>query len=444
MLMEAVFSDPTGSLVSGVGCRDSDGDTMWVAPSDPTTRLDGDDYVSRVLDELPVMYQHPLNGRHGFVLHDACWHLLQRAFQPGEIPLTRLLELCESLPLPLRGNGVCWGHDYGGLLILDDQDHYPWEDRLMEHPHNTKTREYARENPYNVPDIPTLLVMRLEHPPELLPRTHRYDYFSRLPWEILEAIAIKLPTDNALDLRHVSYAFLPLLSSSIFWLSRFEASGDRGFVFEAWKRRDTTDWMSLYRLTNYTHSSPGLQNRRRIWDLIRPLPDLTSLRLAEGSKTACVHQQAACLRWCKVAGDIKGEAPDGHPIGFNEGCRRFGTHVSHMPKDLSRISFSISSVGDITYVAGIRLITKKDPDICLGFISDGKEIYHEVTALGGFVLAAGSRGIHALQVIDKHAGPSKWVGCLKNSPITERLAHFDYIAALEVSFDVNIRFHLHL
>ncbi|KAF2471330.1 uncharacterized protein BDR25DRAFT_393460, partial [Lindgomyces ingoldianus] len=62
------------------------------------------------------MRQHPLNGRHSFVLHDACWHLLQRAFQPSEIPLKRLLEVCESLPFPLQGNGVCWGHDYRSLL----------------------------------------------------------------------------------------------------------------------------------------------------------------------------------------------------------------------------------------------------------------------------------------------------------------------------------------
>lgn len=439
--MESVYSSPSGTFVSGVGCYDDTRGSTWIAPYDPTMRWDDDDYLFPATDELPVMQQHPLNGRHGFVLHDACWHLLQRVFQPGEIPLKRLLEVCESLPFPLRGNGVCWGHDYGGLLVLDDQDHYPWEDRLMDHSHNAKTRLYAEENPYNVPEIPTLLVMRLEHPPEWLPKTQQHDCFSRLPWEILEAIAIKLPTDDALGLRRVSKAFLPLLSSGIFWASRFEASGDRGFIFEKWKSQDATDWMSLYRLTSQAHNSRGLQNRRRIWNLIRPLTDLISLRLGEGSKTACIDQKFICLRWSKVGGDVKDEASDGHPRDFNEGCRLFGTHLAHIPKDLSKISFSISSVGNVTYVAGIRLITEKGPDICLGFVSEGKEVIREATALRGFVLAAGSRGIHALQVVSENASLSKWVGCPNNSPITERLARFNFIAALEVSFDVSTRLH---
>jgi hypothetical protein len=177
MLIESVYPSPSGAFVSGIGCRDEHGDGVWVAPSEPTVRLD-DDHPYLALVELPVMRQHPLNGRHGFVLHDTCWHLLQRAFQPSETPLERLLEICESLPFPLRGNGVCWGHDYRGLLTLDDQDHYPWEDRLYYSP---KIHLYAKENLYNVPEIPVLLVMRLEHLPEWFPETQRHDCFSTLP-----------------------------------------------------------------------------------------------------------------------------------------------------------------------------------------------------------------------------------------------------------------------
>jgi hypothetical protein len=69
-------------------------------------------------------------------------------------------------------------------------------------------RAYTPENPYNAKEILTLLE-RLDHPPEWLPKTQRHNCFSRLPWEILEAIAIKLPTDDALGLRHASKAFLP-------------------------------------------------------------------------------------------------------------------------------------------------------------------------------------------------------------------------------------------
>jgi hypothetical protein len=77
-----------------------------------------------------------------------------------------------------------------------------------------------------------------------------------------------------------------------------------------------------------------------------------------------------------------------------------------MPKDLS-----ICSLGNINYLAAC-LITEKGPDICLGFVSESKRVIREVTALRGFVLAAGSRGIHALQVVSEDASLSEWVGCL--------------------------------
>ncbi|TVY93033.1 hypothetical protein LAWI1_G004137 [Lachnellula willkommii] len=426
----AIYSDPLGTFLSGVGCQEDPGDSTWIAPSDPNMRWDDDEYHSPASDELPVMRLDPVNGRHGFILHDACWHLLQRAFQPSEIPLERLVEVCESLPFPLRGNVVSWGHDYGGLHTLDDLNYYPWDDRLLEECHNGKVLLYAKSDPYDVPEIPKLLVTRLEHPIELPLNTQLNDCFSRLPWEILEAVAVNLPTDDALGLRCISPAFLRLLASATFWASRFKASADRSFIFETWKSRNVTDWMSLYRLTARTHGPSGLQNRRRIWDLIRPLEDITSLRLADNLKTTSLDEEFACLRWSKVAGVILNEVTY-VPSYFNEGCRIFGTHVARIPKDLSKIGVSVSSFANVTYISGIRLITERGPDICLGFISKGQEVIQDVTALGGFILAVGSRGVHALQVVGQDARLSKWVGCPNKSPITERLAHFNFIAGLQ-------------
>ncbi|KAH0558968.1 hypothetical protein GP486_004412 [Trichoglossum hirsutum] len=410
-----LYSSQSRAFISGVGHHDNHV-TTWTAP-------------------LPVLDGLPATGHDGFVLHDACWLLLQRAFQPDEIPLGRLLEVCQSLPFPYLGSSINWGHYYGGLYIPDDQCHYPWEDQRTEGDYNEKMYSYVQENPYNVPEIPPLLAMRLEHPPEWLPKTQRRDCFSRLPWEILEAVAIKLPTGDALGLRLVSKAFLPLISSGIFWASRFEAGGDRDFIFEKRKSRDTTDWKNLYRLTGHANNSPGLRNRKRIWDLIRPLADLISLRLAEGPGTACEDRSFANLTWSKVVGDIIEEASLRYPRGFCEGCRLFGTHRAHVPKHLSKISFSIISISNVSYVTGVRLITEKGPDICLGLVSEGNGVTREVTALRGFILAAGSRGIRALKVVGEDGSPSEWVGRPNNSPITERLARFNSVAALEVGFD---------
>jgi hypothetical protein len=299
---------------------------------------------------------------------------------------------------------------------------------------------FAKSDPYDIPEIPRLLSMRLEHPTELPPKTQLHDCFSRLPWETLEAIAVYLPTDDALNLRYVSQAFLPLLSSATFWASRFKASAERGFIFELWNNRDVTDWMSLYRLTGRTRGPSGLQNRKRIWDLVRPVRDISSLCLADSLETRILDEKIAGLRWSKVAGDVMNEMAYQYPGSFNEGCRIFGTHVAPIPQDLSKIGFSVSSLGNITYITGVRLMAKKGTDLCLGFISEGKEVIQEVTLLRGFVLAVGSRGIHALQVVSQDGNLSDWVGCPEESPITQRLAHFNSIAGLEVSFDVSTKF----
>jgi len=443
LLICLVYSNPSGSLVSGIGCYSGDMDGVWTAPLDPTVQCD-DKNISITTVEVPVMFQRPLNGSHGFLLHDACWHLLQNAFQLEEIPLKRLLEICESLPIPLRGTGVCWGHDYGGLLIFNDEDYYPWEDPLTENLYN-KACSYDEENPYNVPEITGLLKLCSKHPQSTrepwitrkLFGTVQDDCFSKLPWEILEAIAIELPTNTALGLCCISKAFFPLISSNSFWASRFELNSDRSFLFEKRNSRDVTDWRRLYELTSQASSSLGLQNRRRIWNLIEPLTNIISLRLAEGSTLSYIDQESTCLRLGIVTGDIQDDVSDRYPAMFNKGCRLFGTHATQMPKDLLKISFSICSIGNITYVTGIRLTTEKGLDIYLGFVSKDKEVIYEAVALKGFILAIGSRGIHALKIVNKDTSLSEWIGCPNNSPITKRLASFDFIAELKVGFDVS-------
>ena len=114
-----------------------------------------------------------------------------------------------------------------------------------------------------------------------------------------------------------------------------------------------------------------------------------SLRLIEGLKTTYKDQKFSCLRWSKVVGDIIDKASNRYLRDFNKGCRLFGIHLAYMPKDLLKISFSIGRVGNVTYIAGICLITEKGPDICLGFISKGKEVIREAMALRGFRSSSG-------------------------------------------------------
>lgn len=221
------------------------------------------------------MKQHATHGRHGFVFHEACWSLLQHVYNPEAIPLARLLEVCKSLPFPLQASGVSWGHDYGGLVFLDYENSYPWEDRLIERDEVSITCQRARENPYDVPEIQRLLKERSQSPPrgkELSSSgsiTEREDCFVGLPWEIREEMAVYLSSADVLSLRRASRAFVHIFSSQHFWASRFKANADRAFFFETQNSQERRDWRSLYRRTNDALGPPGLQNRKRIWALIQ-------------------------------------------------------------------------------------------------------------------------------------------------------------------------------
>ena len=76
----------------------------------------------------------------------------------------------------------------------------------------------------------------------------------------------------------------------------------------------------------------------------------------------------------------------------------------------------------------MRLSSVEEEDRQLGY--KGNEIVFEVTALGGFAVAVGPRGIRAIQVICDDGTRSSWFGRPEGSSITERLVRTERIAAL--------------
>jgi hypothetical protein len=314
----------------------------------------------------------------------------------------------------------------------------------MDRKDSSEVRQYAKENPYNVPEVAELmddslwqqdLVMTISE--SLIPKIQGTDCLSKLPWETFEAIAINLSTRDAFSLSRASKAFLPLLTSQAFWASRFKPGQDRSFIFEIQNNKERRDWLRLYRMTNYANNSLGLKNRRRVWKLIQNLVNLLPLCLDGISESSRTNLNANNLRWSEVTGDIRQETCSGNCELFNEGCRLFRRQCASIPNHLSRIAFSIVEDGEMGYVAGIRFMASNGADVRLGYTLEGREVFLEVTAVKGFVLAMGSRGVQALQVLSSDGSASKWFGCPKDSPVTERLAGFPSISALEVGVDVS-------
>lgn len=192
----------------------------------------------------------PVDGRHGFIFHDACWGLLEKAFHPSPVPLSRLSDVCESLPFPLLSVGISWGHDYGGASIVDNEHHFPFEDRFFDRDYMDPDPVLSA-NPYEADEAHNLLTEAPEEPPSpqgLNPNTiePEQDNFYALPEELRSAIAIFLPTLDVLNLRLASRSFWTIFNSQQFWASRFKHKSDRSWLLESQDGAQPRDWRWLY------------------------------------------------------------------------------------------------------------------------------------------------------------------------------------------------------
>jgi hypothetical protein len=454
-LWSTVPSDADVARISGVGI---DITGVRRAPMDEQMSWDDASYVPRESDRVGLMEETPVEGRHGFVLHDACWRLLRAALDPDPVSLARLFRLCKSLPMPGAEERLCWDHYYGGLLAEDR-----WAECYLPGGHQprqllcvTDIHWEETSDPYNVPEVSQLPALQRGETGSRVLRSSREsrDCFARMPLEIRMAIAAVTPTKDALNLGLASRSFTDILTSRMFWASRFAPGGECDFIFETqkskqandWKRLYlATDWKRLYESTGERRASPALQQRKRIWKLILYIKELLELRTGSGESVARTRQlqdgEDLGLRWRRVMGDV-GERGKKYAHFFYDGCRAFGKARAVVSPSLSRIAFSVIQgvEGGADYVAGLRLISAKDGDQQLGFRAEAKERSFAVTAdaLRGFNVAVGDRGIRALQVVCQDGTQSPWFGRPQNTPITERLVCATRIVALDALFDVSL------
>lgn len=441
ILIYSVYSSPSGPAVSGVGLYNDPNSGEFIAPLECSVRWDDDDHDSPKMDVIGMMRQGPVHGRHGYIIHEACWCLLGKAYYPKPIPYRRLLEVCQSLPSPLNTNGINWGHDFGGLVPFNDQLRYPWEDRFADR--NEEIWLSATADPYSILEIRHLLQETPQSPPlgqtgSIVSRQlqTQHDYFFRLPQETCILTATFLPTSDFLNLRHASRAFASVFFVQQFWRSRFKQGSDRCWLFELHESHELLDWRWIYRRTNAAHETPALRNRRRIWNLIQPLKDVLASRVDNLFPLPSLNLNRENLHWTEVSAYVNEEH---HRIyeSFKRGCRLFHRQQAPIPKLPFRITFFFVQVGYVEYLAGIQLISQNGKIISLGYLSEKEGISMDVCTLQGFNLAVGSKGIQAIQYITEDGCTSEWAGSPNESPRTQRLAVYCPILALAVGFDVS-------
>ncbi|SPQ17694.1 1c2a8415-dfe9-42a5-b2b2-c766cd78b923 [Thermothielavioides terrestris] len=255
-----------------------------IAPPNRSMRWSDPGYDSPPEDQFALVGHPIVNDRLGFVFHEACWALLEEALRPAPVPLPRMYAVNRSLPLPYESACHSWGHDYAGLVIVDDENYFPWEDRFQDLRNYTDPHPVFSRNPYRVAEVDDILGRAPEEPPAPVKLQNSHptseamrDCFAALPAEICAAIAMYLPVADMLRARLASRAFWPIFHDQQFWAAQFKQSGERSWLFEA--RRDALprDWRSLYRQTSDARIGPGLRNRQRVWRLIQGVVDILDL-----------------------------------------------------------------------------------------------------------------------------------------------------------------------
>lgn len=253
-----------------------------------------------------------------------------------------------------------------------------------------------------------------------------------LPLEILQFIASYLPTHDATCLRFTSKAFSLLTSSQTFWASRFEPEHERGFLFEARDNKLTGNWSALYNLTDDKNLSLGLKNRKRVWYLARDVRTLLRLHLTNDATSSLPSLPSSDSEFTVVDAKLR----DGPEFLFDGGVPIMQTHLRSVPQVFNKIIFSTVNIGDIVHVSGMSFISKEGISHCFGYMAPEASVVLEVESVKGFILAMGSMGLHALQVISNDDHVSKWIGSPRHSPITRRLARIGSVGCLKIGIDV--------
>jgi hypothetical protein len=141
----------------------------------------------------------------------------------------------------------------------------------------------------------------------------------RLPWEIIELIAMQLTTKDALSLRLCSSVFLPLLHSHSFGRSRFCGHAERSYYFEG------VELQTLPRLISASKSlskmemkhTAGVLQIRRVWSLVAQFSDLARLKLASPIHILPAPPDIE-MEWFHVSGTI---CPDKLRLNLPLGCK---------------------------------------------------------------------------------------------------------------------------
>ncbi|RYP57506.1 hypothetical protein DL770_010654 [Monosporascus sp. CRB-9-2] len=495
----AVYStDPHGGAprLSSVGLnRDSDMPGN-LAPPEPYQRYDDRDLDPRSL--VLVRGPRPPDGPSfgvpdataegeqtcytqawGFLFHDACWRLLERACAPDAVDVATLWRVL--LSVPCARDLPNWGHNYGFLFLAVGP-------AAKKNPRTGQPQSFVRlhspapfiipstySDPFDVPELAGTVraMMRIGTGEEAAARassSHREppvsingpsadtDPFAALPTEIREMLLAYAASPDVANLRLASRAIAAVPLMQQFFRSRFYPGRELDRVFDGFllapaERRGLLDWAALYGETRArlrTHRVwLGERNRYRIWDeTLRPLSR------ALGA-VARLGRLRGGRMWYAVLGDDdkggfllgscwRGIATECYTDFEAFGLRRRTVHVAEVELPRARVKavgVSLVSFFDREYITGLRFVFARPvDDVEIGYIAPHSEAVLRVEdALRGFHAAVDHCGFRGLSVITSGHMRSEyptWAGAPQGFEAVPIKAGGDAVRRIKAAFDV--------
>ncbi|PKX90183.1 F-box domain protein [Aspergillus novofumigatus IBT 16806] len=217
------------------------------------------------------------NGTDVYLFHEQpCWDHLLEHFGPDKLHLASLFEALERLPLPRDYTFPSYASLPGRIGLCkwvgtkDDRHEFPILPGRFPLPSLEELMRFAKSPPKPL----SIIAQR--------PVSHPIDGFGHLSFDILVIISSVLQTKEALDLRRVTRAAIPLFASSQFWRTRFAIDGERGFLRPIVRRFSPPegdhgiDWRLLYHCTARLNCSDWFEIEIRAWETLRWLRDTAS------------------------------------------------------------------------------------------------------------------------------------------------------------------------
>ncbi|KPM43966.1 hypothetical protein AK830_g2620 [Neonectria ditissima] len=263
------------------------------------------------------------------------------------------------------------------------------------------------------------------------------DCFVRLPQEIIQELLILSQSKDVASFRLASRTIATSPLSARFWKSRFSEGYEYHYIIEAHGSKPGS-WRALYDGVSRIQTSPGLINRKRLWNSALKLRN--TLEQINGP----CHGRSLCsffepdspvdnADWFSARYGSTG--PEGMFFG---GVRVLRIRVFDVPAKFHRLFVSFVQLNHGTFISGFRFQQRNGDETLVGYIHRSREVPLSIPSqldIYGWHLAFHESGIKAIAAVMEDETVSSWVGEHAGSSKRRLVGNLQRLSTLKAEFD---------